>query len=453
MNAWIESINFSIAGAALLLSVLGLWITAVVPGIDRWSKRFFISYFLIFMLCCLSSIVEAAAQYYIVTGPAFYFLLFLETLLFILPLPMLTVYLLHCCGENMRKSMLLRIVLGLWAIMFIIFISAAFIEGFFYVTPEDQYYRGPLYPLFLLPVLAIMLLNLAGTLKRRKRLSRKVFLAFLITILPITVAVIVSLFVDIFPFIDISYVLTTLAMYSFILSDQIEQDRRQQQEIADQQREIANQQREIANQQREIANQQREIANQRASVMVLQMRPHLIYNTLMTIYSLCNRDPQKARQVTLDFTDYLRNNFNAVASDSTIPFSTELEHTLAYLAVEQAQYDDMLVVDYNTPFTYFRLPPLTLQPIVENAVKHGLDPDSEPLHISIRTLHTDSGTEIIVDDNGPGFDPSDKSRPHTALDNIRQRLEMMCGGKLDVISRHKGGTTVIVTIPDQKEEG
>ena len=147
-------------------------------------------------------------------------------------------------------------------------------------------------------------------------------------------------------------------MYSFILSDQIEQDRRQQQEIADQQREIANQQ-------REIANQQREIANQRASVMVLQMRPHLIYNTLMTIYSLCNRDPQKARQVTLDFTDYLRNNFNAVASDSTIPFSTELEHTLAYLAVEQAQYDDMLVVDYNTPFTYFRLPPLTLQPIVE----------------------------------------------------------------------------------------
>ena len=337
--------------------------------------------------------------------------------------------------------------------MFIIFISAAFIEGFFYVTPEDQYYRGPLYPLFLLPVLAIMLLNLAGTLKRRKRLSRKVFLAFLITILPITVAVIVSLFVDIFPFIDISYVLTTLAMYSFILSDQIEQDRRQQQEIADQQREIANQQREIANQQREIANQQREIANQRASVMVLQMRPHLIYNTLMTIYSLCNRDPQKARQVTLDFTDYLRKNFNAVASDSTIPFSVELQHTLSYLAVEQAQYGDMLVVSYDPPITHFRLPPLTLQPSVENAVKHGLNPDAEPLHISIRTLHTDSGTEIIVDDNGPGFDPSDKSRPHTALDNIRQRLEMMCGGKLDVISRHKGGTTVIVTIPDQKEEG
>ena len=162
VNAWIESINFSMAGAALLLSVMGLWITAVVPGFDRWRKHFFISYFLIFMLCCVSSIVETAAQYFIVTGPVFYFLLFLETLLLMLPLPMLTVYLLHCCGENMRKSMLFQIVLGLWAIMFIILISAMFIQGFFYVTPKNEYYRGPLYPLFLLPVIVIMLFNLAG---------------------------------------------------------------------------------------------------------------------------------------------------------------------------------------------------------------------------------------------------------------------------------------------------
>ncbi|MDO5456577.1 MAG: histidine kinase, partial [Eubacteriales bacterium] len=70
----------------------------------------------------------------------------------------------------------------------------------------------------------------------------------------------------------------------------------------------------------------------RASVMVLQMRPHFIYNTLMSIHGLCRIDPQKARQVTKDFTDYLRKNFNAVASDSPIPFSSELEHTRAYLA-------------------------------------------------------------------------------------------------------------------------
>ena len=222
-------------------------------------------------------------------------------------------------------------------------------------------------------------------------------------------------------------------MYSFILSDQIAQDLRRQQEIL--------------RQQREIAGQQREIAHERASVMVLQMRPHFIYNTLMSIYSLCKFDSQKARQITKDFTDYLRKNFNAVASDSAIPFSTELEHTRAYLAVEQAQFGNMLVVEYDTPFTRFRLPPLTLQPIVENAVKHGMDPYSGPLRIVIQTQHTDSGTEVTVEDNGPGFDPSDERKPHTTLNNIRQRLEMMCGGSMTIQRREGGGTVVKVTIP------
>ena len=71
----------------------------------------------------------------------------------------------------------------------------------------------------------------------------------------------------------------------------------------------------------QILRQEREIANQRASIMVLQMRPHFIYNTMTSIYYLCDMDPQKAKQITMDFTSYLRKNFNAVASDSTIPFT------------------------------------------------------------------------------------------------------------------------------------
>ena len=150
----------------------------------------------------------------------------------------------------------------------------------------------------------------------------------------------------------------------------------------------------------------------------------------------------------MNFTNYLRRNFNAVASDSVVPFSTELEHTLAYLAVEQAQYDDMLIVEYDTPYTGFRLPPLTLQPIVENAVKHGMDLDSGPLHIRIRARHTDCCTTVIVADSGPGFDPSIKIKPHTTLANIRQRLEMMCGGNLTFTDGENGGTVATVVIPD-----
>ena len=426
MNNWVEFLSFSIFGAALLLSAIGLWFSVVIPGIDRWSRRFFMNYFIVFLLCCLSTIVEVILQYYNAPRAVFVFLLLLESLLLSFPLLMLTVYLLPCCGENIRSSKLLHAVLVLWAVFAALLVSAPFIDGFIYITSDDQYFRGPLYWLPLVPIISALLLNFIGTLRQRAQLSRKVFLAFLIAILPITAALIVHLFIDVFPLIDVSFVLSALAMYSLILSDQIEQDRRQQQKIL---------------------RQQQEIAHERASVMVLQMRPHFIYNTLMSIYSLCRLNPEKAQRTTMDFTNYLRRNFNAVASDSTIPFSTELEHTRAYLAVEQAQYDDMLIVEYDTPFTRFRLPPLTLQPIVENAVKHGMNPDYGPLYISIRTRHTDSAAEIIVEDTGPGFDFSDESKPHIALKNIQQRLEMMCGGSMTITPRNDGGTVVKLTIP------
>ena len=429
MNNWIGSFNFFMFGAGLLLCLMGLWFIVVIPGIDRWSRRFFLSFIIVSMLSCLSSMLVAVLQD-TVPRVVFVFLLLLEALLLSLSLPMVTVYLLHCCGEDMLPSRLFRAVLGLWAVYFGLLVSFPFIEGFFYITPENQYYRGSLYPLLLLPMIAIQLLTLMGTIKRRAQLSRKVFFAFLIAILPVAVALTAQLFVDFYPLVDISYILSALAMYSFILSDQIERDRLQQQEIV---------------------RQQTEIARQRASVMVLQMRPHFIYNTLMSIHSLCRLNPLKAEQITMDFTNYLRRNFNSVASDGVIPFSAELEHTHAYLAVEQAQYDDMIVVDYDTPNTQFRLPPLTLQPIVENAVKHGMDLDSDPLHISIRTRCTDFGAEITVEDTGPGFDPSDKSKPHTTLENIRQRLEMMCGGSMTIKPREGGGTVVTVTIPDSTE--
>ena len=178
------------------------------------------------------------------------------------------------------------------------------------------------------------------------------------------------------------------------------------------------------------------------------MRPNFIYNTMTSIYCLCNQTPQLARQVIMDFTTYLRKNFTAIASTEPIPFSSELEHTRAYLAVEQAQYEDSLFVDYDTPHTFFRVPPLTLQPIVENAIKHGRDPYVGPFHISIRTRKTTSGSEIVVADNGRWFDSVDDGEPHIALRNIQQRLRIMCGGCLMITPGESGGTVVTVVIHD-----
>ena len=95
----------------------------------------------------------------------------------------------------------------------------------------------------------------------------------------------------------------------------------------------------------------------------------------------------------------------------------------------------------------FRVPPLTLQPIVENAVKHGMKSSNDPIHISVITRQTDKASEIIVEDDGPGFSPVDDNEPHIALNNIRQRLKLMCNGKLIIAPREGGGTSVKVIIP------
>ena len=426
MINWLDFFYFFTCGAALLLSGLGLWFVVIMPGIGRWSKHFFRTYFIVLMLICFSTFLEMILQRYAFPREAMVFWLALESLLLPLPIPMLTVYLLHCTGENLRTTRLFFIMMVLWAIYSILVIGSPFIRGFSKLTPDGQFARGPLYPLLILPLTLLMLCNLAGTIMRRGRLSRKAWLSFLIAELPMAAALTVHLFTDVYPLIDICIVLSALSMYGIILSDQIEQDLRHQQEIA----------------------------NQRASIMVLQMRPHFIYNTMTSIYCLCNQDPERARQVILDFTTYLRKNFAAIASSDPIPFSAELEHVRAYLAVEQAQYDDSLSVEYDTPHIRFRMPPLTLQPIVENAIRHGAFVRDEGL-VRVSTRGTEAAHEIAVWDNGDGFDPAKLSEgdgSHIGIWNVRERLERMCGGSLDIESGSGDGTTVTIRIPYTKEE-
>ena len=419
MNDWNTILYIFMAGAASLMMGLGLGLTVIMPSVDRWSKGFFTTFFgVLFLNACLALAEIFFSGMHHMAG-AVRVVDFLMSLLSAIPLPMQTVFLLHCCEEDWRSSPRFRSVLVLWGAYLLLLVAAQFTSLFYYLTPDGRFHFGSGYALLILPMVTIELINLADLIRRRDMLTKKLFFAMLISVLPLTVALIVHLFVPVFPYLLIGIDILALSMYGIILSDQIEQ----------------------------YLRQQREIASQHASIMVLQMRPHFIHNTLMSIYYLCQQDPAEAQRVTLNFNNYLEKNLNALASAETIPFLEELEHTRAYLNVEQALYDENLFVDYDMPHTHFRVPPLTLQPIVENAVKHGMDPDSDPIRILIQTRQTDLGSEIIVFDNGPGFESSDNDRPHIALANIRQRLELMCGGQMTILPREGGGTVVKLTIP------
>ena len=421
---WYDIFAFSLSGAILVIMALGIVLSAVVPSLDKWSRRYFVTLFSLLFLCTVSCFL-ALIFWYDPTMAAVERVIYLfEDIFLPASIFMPTIFLLHFCGENIKKSALFKIVTALLGAYIAILLSSQFTDVFYYVTADNEFVRGLLWTVAMAPMAAMLILNIIGAVRRRKKLSKKYFSGLMIYMVPMAVAVILHMFIEIDVFVVSGMALFALIMYGLILSDNIDQ----------------------------YTRQQREIAHQRASVMVLQMRPHFIYNTMTTIYYLCKQDADKAQQVTLDFIDYLRQNFNAIASEDAVPFADELKHTQSYLAVEKAQHENNLFVEFDTPVTWFRLPPLTLQPLVENSVKHGMDPNAGPLTISVRTEQTDAGILITVEDDGRGFDPNDKSKPHPALDNIENRLKQQCGGSLTVSPRKGGGTSVKIRIPAARSE-
>ena len=415
MISSIDLANYAIEVSGFVISVLGLLLVFFFRQVDRDCRSFFLINFLLLVGYTASAIICQLSDTAILSQIT----LFTSSLFSSLMIPAITLYLLHCAGKSWKRSPLFALVVTLWMMYFVLLIVTQFTTWIYYYTPDNVYRRGPLYPLLLIPPVLMMVANLIGLYSCRALLTRRQRNAFLIYFVMPLVCMLIQMFFYGLLLIIFGTSMAVLVMFVFLLEDQVERS----------------------------VQQQREIAHQRASVMVLQMRPHFIYNTMMSIYYLCKQDPDLAQRVTLDFTTYLRKNFTAIANEKLIPFSEELEHARAYLDVEQAQFNDSLFVDYDTPHLDFFVPPLTLQPIVENAVKHGMDPDSEPLHISIRTDRTDSGSEIIVENDGADFELADDSEPHIALKNIQQRLEMMCHGKMTITTRKKGGTVVKVMIP------
>lgn len=201
----------------------------------------------------------------------------------------------------------------------------------------------------------------------------------------------------------------------------------------------------------EYEKQQEEVLlQQRISIMLSQIRPHFLYNVLTSIRALCRIDPKKAEGALVDFTRYLRANLSSLENERLIPFSQELEHTQHYIRLEQMRYGDDLRVVFQTPVTQFFLPSLTLEPIVENAVRHGVMQRESGGTITIRTTEDSLCYRILVTDDGVGFDTSCllQSDPiHVGINNVQKRLAAMCGGSLAVQSQPGHGTTAVISIP------
>lgn len=202
---------------------------------------------------------------------------------------------------------------------------------------------------------------------------------------------------------------------------------------------------------RELREKDEALRGEKTRNLIAQIRPHFICNTLASVSMLCDSEPRRAAEIVANFNNYLQANFTALAATEPIPFAAELEHTRAYLNVQTALYASKLRVEYDTAFTDFRLPPLTLQPIVENSVKHGVGRTHRPERVLIRSRAADGGAEIVIEDDGAGYEPSPDGAAHIGLANVRERLALMCGGTLEIGPRPGGGTAARLFVPMETE--
>ena len=195
-------------------------------------------------------------------------------------------------------------------------------------------------------------------------------------------------------------------------------------------------------------------AEQRIQIMMTQIQPHFLFNALNTIRALYAKDPPLAGKTLEDFSAYLRQNLESLRRSDLIPVAKELEHTRLYAEIETLRFPG-IQVEYRIEDTGFEVPPLTVQPLVENAIRHGVRGRRDGL-VTVSTKREAEAHRITVEDNGAGFEPKRDDAPegaHVGLRNVKERLEKLCGGTMILESAPGSGTRVTLLIPDASENG
>lgn len=304
--------------------------------------------------------------------------------------------------------------------------------GWFCYFPADGYtYYTPAYGVLVVLSNPGVWLSYIFIIKNRKLLKKKLLPLLAYLIVPMLLVVVDQLFN-----LSASYVCLAFVALSIYVGVDIEQDK------------------ELLAQEAEIDRRKAENTEMKVNLMMSQIQPHFLYNTLSTIAYLCRHDPKDAENAVNEFSDYLSGNLKSINTMRPIMFETELEHVENYLKIQKRRFPQRLCVEYDIKAKEFRIPALALQPIVENAVKYGVEKSLDLTTIQIRSEETNDAYIVSVKDDGPGFNineqPSDE-RPHIGIASAKSRLANMVGGRMEIESEKGVGTTVTIIIPKNTE--
>lgn len=198
---------------------------------------------------------------------------------------------------------------------------------------------------------------------------------------------------------------------------------------------------------RQLLHLEKNIQKMQTSMLANQIKPHFLYNTLTTIQEMCYTNPEQAAELIVYFSNYLRTNIDFMETSDLIPFSRELDHIQNYMHIQNARFHNSIHFETELRTKDFMIPPLSVQPVVENAVKYGIRRNSNQGWVHLETREDLNFLYITVENSGPGFHP-DLPKAHHSIENIRIRLDSLLHARL-IIESEEGvdGTRIEICIP------
>lgn len=296
---------------------------------------------------------------------------------------------------------------------------------FYSIDSSNICQKGKLYTVSLIPNLIIYSINLINIIIQKKKVSRHIFRSFMAYMIIPLCAFIMQLFLYGIDLVNISMIIILMIMFIIM------------------QNQFVN----------EYIEQKHQLQESNFKLMVSQIKPHFIFNSLTAIAQLCDDDPALAKSTTVSFAKYLRGNLSALDKTEPIPFEEELNHIKNYLNIECVRFGNYLNILYDIEIVDFKVPVLSIQPLVENAVKHGVGMKEDGGTVVISTRKSESDIEVRITDDGIGFD---MSKPYTAEGHIGitssvERLKQLCDAETIIESTVGKGTKITVLIPIKKE--
>ena len=373
------------------------------------------------LLCSIFMNLLDAVAHLVTNNPMLFFILKMFVFfLFFAIMVLFSFYLMLCIRPYAKSNQQTSwIILGISAISSLCCIIALFYQ-MFVIDPTLRRTPDPFISILNIVSIAPVFINLIILFVHRKEMDRRAIISFLIYLLfPLS-----GFFLrPLLPFVPTLYLAVNFSLLLIYILVQVGV----------------------------IEEKERESREMQASLTLAQIRPHFLYNVLNSVYYLCEQDPPLAQKAILNFSYFLRGNLDSMEKMESVPFEKEVQLVKNYLALEKLRFGDALEIKWDLQCTQFRTPALSLQPLVSNAVRHGIikKPDGCGT-LCISTRETQDFFEIHVADDGVGFVPPEDntySSEHVGIRTVQTRLSSLCSGSLEIHSAPGDGTECIIKIP------